>query len=323
MSVEVMTAVWDWSTAYGGDLLILLAIANYADINGRAYPSVGTLAQRGRMTERNAQYCIKKLEAMGELKVERNAGPHGTHIFQILIKGAKFSEVQSFLGCKVFTHRKKRKRNKELTSTVGENFSGVQSFQGETHFAGGVKPISPEPSLDPSVKEQIQILPPEKAHAFSSPSGVEQMANAPSTPQRKRSPTKAASARVIPEWSETLPWPDPLSLIALYHARKPDTWSRCDVASEARLVKCRAYLAQFPTREFWEQVFTNLHTSAFLRETLSNRTLDWLVQKGKNDGIENCLQVQEGYKYRDTRGARDGPQPGELLRDGTRMGKII
>jgi hypothetical protein len=63
MSIEVMTAVWDYSTAYGGDLVMMLAIANYADINGRAYPSIKTLAQRGRMTERNAQYCIKKLEA--------------------------------------------------------------------------------------------------------------------------------------------------------------------------------------------------------------------------------------------------------------------
>jgi hypothetical protein len=147
MSIEVMTAVWDYSTAYGGDLVMMLSIANYADINGRAYPSIRTLAQRGRMTERNAQYCIQKLERLGELKVERNAGPHGCHVFQITLQGANFS------GCKVFTHQRKRKRNKDLTQERGEKFSGVQSLQTETGFTGGVKPISPEPSLDPSVKE--------------------------------------------------------------------------------------------------------------------------------------------------------------------------
>jgi hypothetical protein len=163
MSIEVMTAVWDYSTAYGGDLLILLAVANYADVNGRAYPSVKTLAQRGRMTERNAQYCIRKLEALGELKVERNGGPHGVHVFQILLQGANFS------GCKVFTHQKKRNRNKELTSEKGEKFSGVKTVRGETHFAGGVKPISPEPSLEPKEEKENPVS--ANAETSLSPSG--------------------------------------------------------------------------------------------------------------------------------------------------------
>lgn len=159
MSIEIMTAVWDRSTAYGGDLLILLAIANYADINGRAYPSIRTLSQRGRMTERNAQYCIQKLEALGELKVDRNAGPHGTHIFQVVLGGEKFSGGEKISGVQSFRHQRKSKRNNDLDKPIGEKFSGVQSFQGEAHFTGGVKPISPEPSLDPSVLKNTPPTP--------------------------------------------------------------------------------------------------------------------------------------------------------------------
>lgn len=140
-----MTKVWEHSKAYGGDLLILLAIANYSDVKGRAFPSIQTLAERARMTERNAQYRLRNLEALGELKIERNAGPHGTHLFQIMPMGENISGVKSF------RLQKKRKRNNDLIEEKGENFSGVKTFRGETHFPRGVKPISPEPSLEPSL----------------------------------------------------------------------------------------------------------------------------------------------------------------------------
>jgi hypothetical protein len=106
-----------------------------------------------------------------------------------------------------------------------------------------------------------------------------------------------ATRSEIPTWSDALPWPDPLSLIALYHARKPDDWARVQIVSEARLRKCRSYLRQFPARDFWEHVFAELHVPWAFELHPWNRQLFWLLQKGRIDGVENVVKVAEG-RYR-------------------------
>lgn len=102
---------------------------------------------------------------------------------------------------------------------------------------------------------------------------------------------------LIPAWSDDLPWPDPLSLIALYHARKPADWARVEIPSEARLKRCRAYLRQFPQRGFWEHVFRELHVAWCFELHAWNKQLFWLLQKGRYDGVENVVKVAEG-RYR-------------------------
>lgn len=49
MSVRTMAKVWELSANRGNDLLMLLAIADFADDDGNAYPSVQTLAHKCRM----------------------------------------------------------------------------------------------------------------------------------------------------------------------------------------------------------------------------------------------------------------------------------
>jgi len=49
MSVRSIGRVWDHSAASGSFLLMLLAIADFADDDGNAYPSVPTLARKCRM----------------------------------------------------------------------------------------------------------------------------------------------------------------------------------------------------------------------------------------------------------------------------------
>lgn len=130
MSIDVMNDVWQRSGHKGSALLLMLAIADHSDDHGRAYPSVTTLANKTRMTTRNVQLLLKRLVESKELSIREQAGPYGCHLFRI---------NRSLLG--------------------GENFSGVQSFQGEKSGRGGVKnrvknahKISPKPSLKPSIK---------------------------------------------------------------------------------------------------------------------------------------------------------------------------
>jgi hypothetical protein len=195
MSIDIMTQVWRQSKAFGSDLLILLAIADHADDHGRAFPSVQALQQKGRMSERNVQYCLKRLAEMSELKIDRGAGPHGTHIFWVLPGGAEPAPVQSL-------HRRTRSRkNKEIerqtdvilpqlegaTVAPGEESAPRKDCTGATDCGGGVQPVAPESSvLQPSV--ETKELPPEKANAFSSPTNADECQWTREWPKAKRFP---------------------------------------------------------------------------------------------------------------------------------------
>ena len=75
MSIAIMNRVWRYSKAEQGQLLVLLAIADFADDVGRAFPSVPTLATKSRLSDRQAQRVLKLLVNSGELKILKNRGP--------------------------------------------------------------------------------------------------------------------------------------------------------------------------------------------------------------------------------------------------------
>ena len=52
MSVRISGAVWKHSRLSGSELLLLLALADFADDGGFCYPSVSTLAGYMRMSVR-------------------------------------------------------------------------------------------------------------------------------------------------------------------------------------------------------------------------------------------------------------------------------
>lgn len=76
MSIRVMSQVWDDSAQKGGDLLVLLALADFADDQARAWPSNATLAKKARMSERNVRYVLRRLETEGEIETIRAGGVH-------------------------------------------------------------------------------------------------------------------------------------------------------------------------------------------------------------------------------------------------------
>jgi hypothetical protein len=124
MSVHAISQVWRRSQAKGSELLLMLAIADYAHDDGTgAYPAIPTLAGKMRMSERNVQLLIRKREAAGELVVEPGVGLHGANMYRItLLGGEKFSGVKNRGGVK--------------SSAPGGEKSGSE----------GVKPASPKPS---------------------------------------------------------------------------------------------------------------------------------------------------------------------------------
>ena len=94
MGYKVTTPVWELSRAKGGDLLVLLAIAESADnTTGDAYPSVVNLAEMSRLSERSVQYSIRNLEEMGELVVVVRKG-HRTNKYHVAL-------FERFWGAKI------------------------------------------------------------------------------------------------------------------------------------------------------------------------------------------------------------------------------
>jgi len=85
-----MSQVWANSVSTGSARLILLAIADFADDQGTAYPSVETLAKKSRVSERTVQYCLRELVQSGELAILEGEGRRGCNLYR----------VQNLRGCK-------------------------------------------------------------------------------------------------------------------------------------------------------------------------------------------------------------------------------
>lgn len=84
MSIRVMTHVWATSPSRGSSLLVLLAVADYADDDGRAFPSMTTLAQKARLSRRHAQRVVHDLEDAGQLLIEWGGGRGRPHVFWVV-----------------------------------------------------------------------------------------------------------------------------------------------------------------------------------------------------------------------------------------------
>lgn len=84
MSNEAETAVRKYSRTKSGEYLMMLTISNHAHPDGGGvFCSIATLAREAHMTTRNAQILIRKLHALGELKIEPGAGPNGVNMYAI------------------------------------------------------------------------------------------------------------------------------------------------------------------------------------------------------------------------------------------------
>lgn len=94
MSVAWLANVWEHSKATSNELLILLAIADFADKEGKAFPSLKVLAEKSRISVREARYCLRHLVEMGELKVtaqNRENGSQCANAYLIVLPPAQYA----------------------------------------------------------------------------------------------------------------------------------------------------------------------------------------------------------------------------------------
>lgn len=74
MSIKVMSRVWAHSQQKGGELLVMLALADFANDAGECWPSIPVLAQKARLSVRQTQRVLSALEVAGELRRSRSNG---------------------------------------------------------------------------------------------------------------------------------------------------------------------------------------------------------------------------------------------------------
>jgi hypothetical protein len=98
MSVAMSTRVWKHGKAKRGARLVLLALADFANDHGEAWPSLGTLAIKTRLSDRDVRYALRRLEHAGEIKTLRNQGPHGSNLYQITITEGEDADVATSGG---------------------------------------------------------------------------------------------------------------------------------------------------------------------------------------------------------------------------------
>ena len=92
MSIKVMSQVWEHSRHKGSTLLLLLAIADFADDSGMAFPSRPVLAKKIRMSERSVQRLRQELYDSGELRYVKGGNEPGDRlVVQVYPKGDKLS----------------------------------------------------------------------------------------------------------------------------------------------------------------------------------------------------------------------------------------
>ncbi len=74
MSIKVMTRIWEHAQHKGSALLLLLALADYANEEGICWPSIETLAAKIRMSERQTQRMLRDLIVRGDVYAQAGRG---------------------------------------------------------------------------------------------------------------------------------------------------------------------------------------------------------------------------------------------------------
>ncbi|GHE70107.1 hypothetical protein GCM10019059_32420 [Camelimonas fluminis] len=134
---------------------VLVAIANYADENGRCWPSQQALAADTSLSERSIRNAIHALEELGVIeRIERRRqdGSRTSDAIQIVAFGASEPQPADFAGGlekSAATTGKSCRDNRQMTTEQPADFAGLTTFEPslnhqENHSSAASPPRRPE-----------------------------------------------------------------------------------------------------------------------------------------------------------------------------------
>lgn len=111
MSVRIMALVWD-SGLPPNDRLVLLAIADFCDDSGTAWPSIARVAEKCGMSDRGVRKIIRRLEHSGWLETDVGGGRRGCSEYRVK-PGTEFPPEHRSPGTPFPTPRNQSAENPE------------------------------------------------------------------------------------------------------------------------------------------------------------------------------------------------------------------
>lgn len=158
MSVHVSSWVWDHAECEGNELLIMLALADYANDEGVCWPGMATLSRRCRCHVSTIQRNIAKAVERGDMELTARSKDNGNADTN-LYKFTKYVEHRnSHLG----TGRKLRGG---VVANCGEDWSQLEGGTGRTAMV--CKPSVKEPSEEKKAQAaRLPLANPELEHLF-------------------------------------------------------------------------------------------------------------------------------------------------------------
>lgn len=147
MSIKVMSLVWSRAPVQNGELLVLLALADNADDHGNAFPGVPYLASKARMSDRNVQLCMRKLERARLIRVVPRGGPSGANLYCINLQILR-DLPDDYMPSKADSDQSESISPVKNSHPVKSGAEGVKcdASDGEIHFTQ----TSMESSIEPS-----------------------------------------------------------------------------------------------------------------------------------------------------------------------------
>lgn len=189
-----MSAVWRESKQNGTDLLLLLALADYANERGYSWPSVDTLAEKIRSDRTTVMRCSKRLERAGEVIVQHNRRSGNKYVVTLGVPLEKLCEAlvkdvgldASAASAAVSQAASLREKSQIATNKKKPAKSGKLPPQKSQTATSEVAPVR----LDPSVIRQDPETP-ATANAAAGAEGTDYIPEPPApTPKPEKKPRK-------------------------------------------------------------------------------------------------------------------------------------
>lgn len=148
MSIKVMSYVWEHSQQRGAKLLVMLALADFADDNGYSFPKMKTIAEKARVTEGTAKDAIFECEQTGEIVVwERYIeGVQRSNVYQIALPGVSPEPPDIVKGTLAL-----REMDRRTAKSDGAGVKNIPLGDGNSLPQGDGIQVPNDPSLDPSL----------------------------------------------------------------------------------------------------------------------------------------------------------------------------
>ena len=94
-----MSAVWAQAPVRQGSLLVLLALADYANDNGICWPSVPHLMEKAHVSRRHVQRILRELTRKGLIRKEKMVGRYEPNVYKVLCgRGDKMTPLDRNQG---------------------------------------------------------------------------------------------------------------------------------------------------------------------------------------------------------------------------------